>query len=76
MRNMDKSSTKLSVSAQYRNSLEVLMKRMSESKPIFLRCIKPNPSKKSDDFDERYVLLQVKLNFYYLNILILLRMEF
>jgi myosin-3 len=50
---------KTSVSAQYRNSLEVLMKRMSASKPIFMRCIKPNPSKKSDDFDTKFVLLQV-----------------
>lgn len=36
------------------------MKRMSESKPLFLRCIKPNPSKKSDDFDDKFVLLQLR----------------
>ena len=40
------------------------MKRMSESKPIFLRCIKPNSSKQADNFDEKFVLLQVeKKNF-------------
>lgn len=41
-------------------SLEFLMKRMSESKPIFLRCIKPNASKRSDDFDDKFVLLQLR----------------
>ena len=35
------------------------MKRMSESKPIFLRCIKPNSSKSPNDFEEKFVLLQV-----------------
>jgi myosin heavy subunit len=35
------------------------MKRMSEAKPIFLRCIKPNASKKSNDFNDKFVLLQV-----------------
>ena len=35
------------------------MKRMSEAKPIFLRCIKPNASKKPNDFNEKFVLLQV-----------------
>lgn len=37
------------------------MKRMSDSKPIFLRCIKPNSSKKPNDFNDRFVLLQVYL---------------
>lgn len=35
------------------------MKRMSEAKPIFLRCIKPNASKKPNDFNDKFVLLQV-----------------
>ena len=35
------------------------MKRMSESRPIFLRCIKPNSSKRPHDFNEKFVLLQV-----------------
>lgn len=57
MRNFNKA--KLSVSAQYKLSLEVLMKRMSESKPLFLRCIKPNANKNPNNFDENFVLLQV-----------------
>ncbi|RNA16818.1 myosin-IIIb-like isoform X1 [Brachionus plicatilis] len=60
IRNIDKNSNRLSVSAQYRNSLEILMKRMSESRPIFLRCIKPNSSKRPDDFNEKFVLLQLR----------------
>ena len=42
------------------------MRRMSNAKPIFLRCIKPNSSKKPNDFNDKYVLLQVKkqLNYY------------
>jgi myosin heavy subunit len=36
------------------------MKRMSQAKPIFLRCIKPNSSKKPNDFNDKYVLLQLR----------------
>jgi myosin III len=36
------------------------MKRMSDSKPIFLRCIKPNSNKESDNFDSKFVLLQLR----------------
>lgn len=36
------------------------MKRMSESRPIFLRCIKPNSSKRPNDFNEKFVLLQLR----------------
>ncbi len=43
----------------FKNSLEILMKRMSQAKPIFIRCIKPNSSKKPNDFNDKYVLLQV-----------------
>jgi myosin heavy subunit len=43
----------------FKNSLEVLMKRMSESKPLFLRCIKPNSHKLANNFDDKFVKLQV-----------------
>lgn len=36
------------------------MKRMSNAKPIFLRCIKPNSSKRPNDFNEKFVLLQLR----------------
>ena len=35
------------------------MKRMSESKPLFLRCIKPNSHKLANSFDDKFVKLQV-----------------
>ena len=33
---------------------------MSESKPIFMRCIKPNSKKNPNDFDEKFVLTQLR----------------
>lgn len=41
------------------NSLQVLMERMTNSTPHFIRCIKPNSEKSANSFNEEYVQAQV-----------------
>ena len=36
---------KLTVGAQFKNSLQVLIEKMNQANPHFVRCIKPNHSK-------------------------------
>ena len=43
------------------NSLDVLMQRMTQSQPVFVRCIKPNSTKSAHSFDEKYVTAQVRI---------------
>lgn len=40
------SKTKKTLSAQFRTSLDILMKNLSVRHPYFVRCIKPNEQKK------------------------------
>ncbi|CAH1797083.1 unnamed protein product [Owenia fusiformis] len=50
---------KLTVGAQFKNSLQVLMERMTTSNPVFVRCIKPNNQKAPSCFDGPYVTAQL-----------------
>lgn len=50
---------KLTVAAQFKTSLDVLMERMTAANPHFVRCIKPNVNKVCDNFDLNYVREQL-----------------
>jgi myosin VIIa len=45
---LDTSKRSITLSLQFRNSLEALMKTLSACHPFFIRCIKPNEIKKSN----------------------------
>eukprot|EP00013_Stygamoeba_regulata_P008304 CAMPEP_0177668838 /NCGR_PEP_ID=MMETSP0447-20121125/23035_1 /TAXON_ID=0 /ORGANISM="Stygamoeba regulata, Strain BSH-02190019" /LENGTH=1404 /DNA_ID=CAMNT_0019175493 /DNA_START=15 /DNA_END=4229 /DNA_ORIENTATION=+ len=51
---------KLTCGAQFKNSLQKLMDMMANTRPYFVRCIKPNPRKKPDDFVEQDVMDQLR----------------
>ncbi|XP_044131071.1 myosin-IIIb-like [Bufo gargarizans] len=59
----DKASTrKMSVGAQFRRSLGVLMEKMYAASPHFIRCIKPNREKQPGVFQPDEVLNQLRYN--------------
>ncbi|CAF3676597.1 unnamed protein product [Rotaria sp. Silwood1] len=51
---------RLTVGAQYRNSLQILMDRMCASHPVFMRCLKPNQQKQAHLFDDTFVRAQLR----------------
>ncbi|CAF3529258.1 unnamed protein product [Rotaria socialis] len=51
---------RLTVGAQYRNSLQILMDRMCASHPVFMRCLKPNQQKQAYLFDDPFVRAQLR----------------
>lgn len=51
---------KLTVGAQFKHSLKVLMEKMNSAVPIFVRCLKPNHQRKPQLFDEKYILAQLQ----------------
>ncbi|KAK2826424.1 hypothetical protein Q5P01_020638 [Channa striata] len=51
---------KPTVSSQFRDSLHALMATLSVSNPFFIRCIKPNMEKKSNEFNPEVVLNQLR----------------
>ncbi|XP_070543651.1 myosin-IIIb-like isoform X2 [Ptychodera flava] len=51
---------KLTLGAQFKNSLNVLMEKMSACNPHFIRCIKPNTTKAANLFEDHFVLLQLR----------------
>ncbi|CAF1090703.1 unnamed protein product [Adineta steineri] len=51
---------RLTVGAQYRNSLQILMDRMCASHPVFMRCLKPNQQKRAHLFDDTFVRAQLR----------------
>ncbi|CAF4117112.1 unnamed protein product [Rotaria sp. Silwood2] len=51
---------RLTVGAQYRNSLQILMDRMCASHPVFMRCLKPNQQKQAHLFDDAFVRAQLR----------------
>lgn len=55
----DGARRKLTVGAQFKSSLSILMDRMKAAAPIFVRCLKPNHLKKPDHFDDTYILDQL-----------------
>ncbi|XP_067931829.1 unconventional myosin-Ia-like isoform X2 [Watersipora subatra] len=50
---------KFTVGTQFKNSLQELIKHMSQAEPHFVRCLKPNNSQEADKFDDNYVLSQL-----------------
>ncbi|XP_035829712.1 unconventional myosin-VIIa [Aplysia californica] len=55
----DAAKRKLTVGGQFKNSLAILMERMTASTPIFVRCLKPNHKKQPGVLDTKYVLAQL-----------------
>ncbi|XP_071954506.1 myosin-IIIb-like isoform X2 [Antedon mediterranea] len=51
---------KLTVCAQFKNSLSVLMERLDLSNPHFIRCVKPNTSKAARKFEAKFVTAQLR----------------
>lgn len=49
-----------SASAHFKNSLQLLMDKLKEANPQFVRCIKPNHQKLANTFDPRLVSEQLK----------------
>eukprot|EP00057_Strongylocentrotus_purpuratus_P016460 XP_011670934.1 PREDICTED: myosin-IIIb [Strongylocentrotus purpuratus] len=50
---------KITVGAQFKTSLAILMELLNKSNPHFVRCVKPNTSKSARNFDDTYVTAQV-----------------
>ncbi|CAI8008949.1 Myosin-IIIb [Geodia barretti] len=50
----------LTVSAHFRESLDLLMERLFAASPHFVRCIKPNLQKKPLQFESEFVLRQLR----------------
>eukprot|EP00117_Sycon_ciliatum_P023999 scpid4577/ scgid0066/ Myosin-IIIb len=51
---------KVTVGGQFRQSLQRLMGKLRNASPHFIRCIKPNRHKMPHDFDQTYVLDQLR----------------
>uniref|UniRef100_A0A182MH25 Myosin motor domain-containing protein n=1 Tax=Anopheles culicifacies TaxID=139723 RepID=A0A182MH25_9DIPT len=49
----------LTVTAQFQNSLIALMETLNQANPFFIRCIKSNPNKIPNQFDDATVTRQV-----------------
>lgn len=50
----------LTVGAQFKNSLQVLIEKMNAASPHFVRCIKPNTAKAPNNFQNEYVSAQLR----------------
>ncbi|XP_071171569.1 myosin-IIIb-like isoform X1 [Mytilus edulis] len=50
---------KQTVGGQFKNSLQILMERMTSATPIFVRCLKPNHVKSPGKFDSDYIKQQL-----------------
>ncbi|XP_055612970.1 unconventional myosin-IXb-like, partial [Uranotaenia lowii] len=50
----------LTVTAQFQNSLIALMETLNQANPFFIRCIKSNPNKVPNQFDEATVTRQLR----------------
>uniref|UniRef100_A0A182T160 Myosin motor domain-containing protein n=1 Tax=Anopheles maculatus TaxID=74869 RepID=A0A182T160_9DIPT len=51
----------LTVTAQFQNSLIALMETLNQANPFFIRCIKSNPNKIPNQFDDATVTRQLDL---------------
>ncbi|XP_051971635.1 myosin-IIIb-like [Xyrauchen texanus] len=56
------STRKQSVGSQFKHSLAVLIEKMFAASPHFVRCIKPNRSKRPDQLDSELVMDQLRYN--------------
>ena len=54
-----KPNSKTSVAGQFRKSLEWLMAKLCSANPHFIRCIKPNPNKMPNTFQNDFVAAQL-----------------
>uniref|UniRef100_A0A336MBZ1 CSON013421 protein n=1 Tax=Culicoides sonorensis TaxID=179676 RepID=A0A336MBZ1_CULSO len=59
-RNFDSNKKSLTLSTQFRNSLDELMKTLGACQPLFIRCIKPNEFKANNLFDKELCLKQLR----------------
>lgn len=57
---LDTNRKSLTLSAQFRNSLDTLMKTLSICHPFFIRCIKPNDEKTSNMIDKELCVRQLR----------------
>ena len=49
----------VSVGDQFKNSLNILVDKMSACRPHFVRCIKPNTVNQPFNFDDKFVMVQL-----------------
>ncbi|KAJ6646193.1 Myosin-VIIa, partial [Pseudolycoriella hygida] len=57
---VDTTKKSVTLSAQFRNSLDLLIKTLSACHPFFIRCIKPNEDKKPNKFDKDLCVRQLR----------------
>lgn len=57
---LDSGKKTMTLSLQFKNSLDELMKTLTACNPYFVRCIKPNDFKKSDMFDDELCVRQLR----------------
>lgn len=59
-RNLDSNKKSLTLSTQFRNSLDTLLKTLEACQPLFIRCVKPNEFKANNVFDKELCLKQLR----------------
>lgn len=57
---LDSGKKTMTLSLQFKNSLDELMKTLTSCNPYFVRCIKPNDYKKPDLFDDELCVRQLR----------------
>ncbi|XP_034100634.1 myosin-VIIa isoform X2 [Drosophila albomicans] len=57
---MDTTKKQPTLSVKFRNSLDMLMRTLSQAHPYFIRCIKPNEFKKPNNFDKELCVRQLR----------------
>ncbi|XP_064596957.1 uncharacterized protein LOC135463580 isoform X2 [Liolophura sinensis] len=58
----DRTLTSSTLSKHFKRSLGDLMTKLSKAEPLFIRCIKPNPTLTPGRFDDKLVLRQLQYN--------------
>ncbi|ALC40097.1 CG15831 [Drosophila busckii] len=57
---MDTAKKQPTLCVKFRNSLDMLMRTLSQAHPYFIRCIKPNEFKQANDFDQELCVRQLR----------------